>query len=516
VDSSEALATSNEVFFFAQRFCLRLNTILSAQKRYFAGNPLGVCMENWILTLSSVDLGLTASVGFAESAVGMGTSGANLGSSALSLGLFHGFIFSFPLSAPILICIYRFLCEGIRKGSLAVAGTILGQICFVSFLLGGGATRPFVQFWYTTEPFLALIGFAISLKLATDFFSGRASGRSMGNFGGLGNTWNMRESVSIAGISFLLMFLNPAMPATSSRILLSSPLFPSLGANAQVYNFGFLITAALSLGILWPLIFSATIQLVNRGKILFDTGILAARGNPLFAFSKDGNSESATSSSRGSYENVVQPRFLAFLIVGCLISGGLQYSWRLFTQYPLEAVLGNGSQFGTGYSLVGLPNAREFPSFDSNIRHRDKNLPVDRHVPIEKMNARRTLSGRPPLSEEQKSDAYFKFNSFFINNLEQNFENTLISSRLGQFQSQISPRQQRNYDEIDYLQKLKTQFEGEGFKDQSLSLNLSLENNTKGKPKFSYIRELINSNSSSTLNPFLHDELQIYGTLLGS
>jgi hypothetical protein len=202
--------------------------------------------------------------------------------------------------------------------------------------------------------------------------------------------------------------------------------------------------------------------------------------------------------------------------VGCLISGGLQYSWRLFTQYPLEAVLGNGSQFGTGYSLVGLPNAREFPSFDSNIRHRDKNLPVDRHVPIEKMNARRTLSGRPPLSEEQKSDAYFKFNSFFINNLEQKFENTLISSRLGQFQSQVSPRQQRNYDEIDYLQKLKTQFEGEGFKDQSLSLNLSLENNTKGKPKFSYIRELINSNSSSTFNPFLHDELQIYGTLLGS
>ena len=490
-------------------------------------------MENWVFTLSSVNLGLTAPVGFAESAIGV--AGFNLGSSALNLGLFHGFIFSLPFSAPILICIYRFLVEGIRKGSLAVAGTILGQICFVGLILGGGATRPFIQFWYTTEPFLALLGFALSLKLATDFFSGRGSlgspySRSMSSFSSSrGNTWNIRENLGIAGINFILMFLNPAMPATSSRILLSAPNFPSLGDGFAplMYNFGFIITATLSIGILWPIVCKVGIQLINRGKILFDTGLLAARGNSLFTFSRDGlrgGSVDPTVSSQargGSYENVVQPRFLTFLIVGCLISGGLQYSWRLFTQYPLDAVLNSSSQFGTGYSLVGLPNAREFPSFDSNIRHRDKNLPVDRHVPIEKMNARRTLSGRPPLSEEQKSDAYFKFNSFFINNVEQKFENKLINSRLGPFKSGITPRQQRNYEEIDYLQKLKTQFETENLGSNNSSpaselLELKLENNTKGKPKFSYIRELINSNSSSTFNQFLHDELQIYGTLLGS
>lgn len=475
-------------------------------------------MENWVFTLSSVGVGLTAPVGFAESAAGL--AGFNVGSSALNLGLFHGFIFSIPFSAPVLICIYRFLVQGVRQGSLAVAGTILGQICFVAFLLGSGATRPFVQFWYTTEPFLALLGFALSFKLATDFFSGRAGGasRSMSSFASIGGPdnrrWDMREILGIAGINFILMFLNPAMPATSSRILLASPLFPSLGANAFVYNCGFIITATVSIGILWPIVFAASIQLMNRGKILFDTGISAARGNSLFGFSRDPNAQPGVSPSKGSYENVVQPRFLTFLIVGCLISGGLQYSWRLFTQYPLEAL--QSSQVGTGYSLVGFPNAREFPSFDSNIRHRDKNLPVDRHLPIEKMNARRTLSGRPPLSEEQKSDAYFKFNSFFINNLEQKFENTLINSRLGQFKSEITPRQQRNYEEIDYLQKLKAQFESQNFEGSARGIDLRLENNTKGKPKFSYIRELIQSNSSSTLNQFLHDELQIYGSLLGS
>lgn len=473
-------------------------------------------MENWVFTLSSVNLGLTAPVGFAESAAGV--AGFNLGSSALNLGLFHGFIFSFPFSAPVLICIYRFLVQGVRQGSLAVAGTILGQICFVAFILGGGATRHFIQFWYTTEPFLALLGFALSFKLATDFFSGRSGGasRSLGSFASVGGPdnrkWDMRESLGIAAIHFVLMFLNPAMPATSSRILLASPIFPSLGANAFVYNFGFIITATLSIGILWPLVFAASIQLMNRGKILFDTGISAARSNSLFGFSRDPNTQSGM--AKGSYENVIQPRFLTFLIVGCLISGGLQYSWRLFTQYPLEAL--QSSQVGTGYSLVGFPSAREFPSFDSNIRHRDKNLPVDRHLPIEKMNARRTLSGRPPLSEEQKSDAYFKFNSFFINNLEQKFENKLINSRLGQFNTGITPGQQRNYEEIDYLQKLKAQFESQEESGLGRGIDLRLENNTKGKPKFSYIRELIHSNSSSTLNQFLHDELQIYATLLGS
>ena len=72
---------------------------------------------------------------------------------------------------------------------------------------------------------------------------------------------------------------------------------------------------------------------------------------------------------------------------------------------------------GTGMLL------REFPSFDSNIRHRDKNLPVERHLPIERMNARRSLSGKIPFNEEQKSDAYIKYASFFLNSIEKSVEN---------------------------------------------------------------------------------------------
>ena len=72
---------------------------------------------------------------------------------------------------------------------------------------------------------------------------------------------------------------------------------------------------------------------------------------------------------------------------------------------------------------------REFPTQDSNIRHREKTLPVERHLPIERINLRRNLSGRPPLNEEQKSDASTKYNSFFLNKIENIFENFKIRSR---------------------------------------------------------------------------------------
>jgi hypothetical protein len=300
------------------------------------------------------------------------------------------------------------------------------------------------------------------------------------------------------------MFLNPAMPATSSRIMLSSPILMGLTEGFQLttaYNFGFLITAGLCISLLWPLVVLGCIQIVNRGS-----SFMRIAGTNLF--------------SRGAAQNAdfratttVTPRFLTFLIVGCVISGALQYSWRLFTQYPVEAVL---SQPGLNFST------REFPSFDSNIRHRDKNLPVDRHTPIEKMNARRTLSGRPPLSEEQKSDAYFKFNSFFVNGVEQQFENNLIANRARTASDGRSSNSVlRSYDEIEYLQKLKQQWEqsaesldSQGFAGSYLSPNL--QNNTKGKPKFSYIRPLISQNYGveAKTNPLLHDELQIYGALL--
>lgn len=477
-------------------------------------------MENLLFTLGTAGF----PIGFAESI--FGASGANLGSSSMNLGFFHGLLFSFPFSAPILICVTRFLVEGILAGSLAVGGTILGQLCFITFIFG--SPRSLVQFWYTVEPFLAFVGFAGTLKVATDFYAGGTSASFRGRTANTQSSERYREYAKIFGLNFLLIWCNPAMSASGTRSFTSSPYFVNFQAFSSeffVYSFVFLLVSSFCLVVVWPAIFSLSILILNRGRVLSQTASsqLVVRLGSKSAASGDfpqGNFD-ATSQRFGSYEEVIQPRFLSFLIVGCLLSSGLQYSWRLFTQYPLEALQLSSSEQTAVYST-----ARQFPTFDSNIRHREKNLPVDRHLPIEKMSVRRTLSGRPPLNEEQKSDAYFKFNSFFVNTIEQKFENQLLGSRL----ANISPttHQIRTGDEIEYLQKLKTQFDagqsGSELPSHSNSIRpRPLENNTKGKPKFSYIRELITDSGDSkstpntnlsTLNPFLHDELQILGALL--
>jgi len=183
--------------------------------------------------------------------------------------------------------------------------------------------------------------------------------------------------------------------------------------------------------------------------------------------------------------------FFVVCIVGVIIQGGLQYTWRFIAQYPIEffriayspvkqlrslpegPASPRSSPFG-GYDIPSIQEItirdldpkfikgswatpseasplnrhderssvsegrtivekrsfeREFLSFDPSIRHREKNLPVDRHIPVERLNTRRILSGRSPLNEEDKSLAYIKYNSFFLNKIEEIFENYKMRSR---------------------------------------------------------------------------------------
>jgi len=527
----------------------------------------------------------------------------------LILGLFHGIVFSLPFSAPLLICFRRFLLDGIKSGFSALLGTVFGQLTFLLFIFLG--FRPLIQCWYIFEPFLAFLGMSLTLKLATDFFHQRNFGLETG-----GNVWsnNVRTSLRFTSMTdnlpnalksvlkpfitifnslpmpvlvtgkifffqFLLMFLNPAFPATISRFILSQDLFDGLsvelvGGVAATspfsfvisYSFGFILGSIFFVGLFVFLLKVVTTQLENFSVGQMRTGTKVGVSSPsvLVQFSTFARA-------------IGNPFFLnkafVFLIIGCLLQGTIQYSWRLFTQYPLEFVMNptessqvtatssssafNPMEPGLDKQSSGTFFQREFPSFDSNIRHRDKNLPVDRHVPVEKVNARRTLSGRPPLTEEQKSDAYLKYNSFFLNKLEQAIEDSKIQYKTPDLHI-------RTYQDIVQLQKMKERylkaqafFSGYGLKlgkpqfnqssvrgDAIVSLNADpkfaskarpIENNTKGKPKFSYIRELvdkpgslvgkvaINNNGTSAVSsltsPYVHDDIQIYNAvfkLIGS
>jgi hypothetical protein len=538
-------------------------------------------------------------------------------------GFFHGFVFSSPFSVPIIISIYRFILEGPVSGVCSTLGTILGQLTFFAFLRAGtlnflipegtgenaGNFFPplggaLVSIWYTFEPILALLGFLLSFKIAADLWTGQTG--TINSMGSLNRTNNSKENlikrfydglfssvvIKSFGFNFLLMFLNPSVSANASRIILSAPNLLGLekvGENFLIseniiespfvltpldstnytsyslfnYNIGFFISAFLLISFIWPILFTILLKILKLNHFFF------IEKKPFFSTTNLGSFAEVSGLPPG--KNQINRGFFSFLIIGCLLSSFLQYSWRLFIQYPLELV--NGSSFtntkisenkesikklsenrapqlnsnrntteSSNISLSSLDNeakestkanlplpVREFPSFDSNIRHRDKNLPVDRHLPIEKMNTRRTLSGRPSLNEEQKSDAFFRFNSFFINNLEGKVENKLVGFRNSSSNSEISSI-------AEYLEKVKRVLSKQDFgqtEDQysfkpKLESTISrsarpLENNTKGKPPkgFSFISKNIDSKafpsdpnySTKTKNPYLHDELQIYGVL---
>ena len=508
----------------------------------------------------------------------------------LFLGLFHGIVFSLPFSAPLLICFRRFLLDGFKIGTFALSGTLFGQFTFLLFIFLG--FRPLIQCWYICEPFLAFFGMSLALNLAIDFFHQKNFGLEETSFnkfiddgnlsyfsslfskfqsffgGGLGlvklsspfgnsverfftqtlsNIPGMKSNlpgIKIFGFHFLLMLLNPAFPATSTRLILGQDLLDgSFSSSSGIqfcifYCLGFIFGSILLVSSFVVLFKVFSTQIVGGLRLRISRNgfrsFAGAGGAPSSATVEQKNSQNRVGNS------LLLNKAFVFLIVGCLLQGTVQYSWRLFTQYPIEFIgwksFSKIDDSKPVFSSLGGGAAREFPSFDSNIRHREKNLGVERHVPVEKINTRRTLSGRPPLNEEQKSDAYLKYNSFFLNKISQAFEDSKIKVRTPDFHV-------RTYEEIQQLQKMKQRFLKaqsllSGYKNSILSDKIfssvsiptevitkarPLENTTKGKPKFSYIRELVDKTGASSGRApdfnanqeemYLHDDLQIYHAL---
>jgi hypothetical protein len=290
------------------------------------------------------------------------------------------------------------------------------------------------------------------------------------------------------------MFLNPAMNSTSSRILLAAgSLFEESSITTLPYILVFILTVFVFVLFLWPLVLTLALS----------------KGSLVDRIQRFGSlTEGVFNSAPGSLQFVAPENtrpLLSFLLVGCLMSGGFQYSWRLFTQYPASFIDREGQ---TAW-------VREFPSFDSNIQHRDKNLPLDRHLPVDKMNSRRVLSGRPPLSEQQKADASLKFQSFFLNSMEEKIENNFLKYRSNTENVRLNSSELSNF-----LLMLKAQGRSFSFFDsnlQEISSRFSprlLENNTKGKQKYSYIRSYsLNSEKDMGMKDVLHDQLQVYTAL---
>ena len=463
-----------------------------------------------------------------------GSFGANPQYEALGIGLFHGILFSFPLSVPFLISYRAFLLKRWGTGFVSFCGTIVGQIIFFILLFFG--PRPLIQFWYTMEPFLSFIGIALICKLATEFYhetsrqlrdgitdygrgqpAGATRSAASSRHGLLAGSEKLHQPSFLSKwgqvffFQFFIIFLNPIFPALVTRTILSQDILSILVAGYG--GFEALHSPALSRDLLFPFFtycvgfifgsFSSIVFFVSSLFVIFSilkftngsfssisrsrfASIAGYAGNILkeareaFRRSAIGALLSASRSSklaaRGSASqpaldakrylaldtsageaapdgreapvkrdsakrpfqsegNVRQlNNFFVFVLFGSAVYGSLQYSWRFVTQYPIEFLSFGIPRSGRPAALRDLSSegealpastlnaisqfSRQFGTQDSNIRHREKPLPVERHLPIERINTRRTLSGRPPLNNEQKSDAYIKYNSFFLNKIE--------------------------------------------------------------------------------------------------
>ena len=493
------------------------------------------------------------------------------------MGIFHGILFSLPLSIPFLISLRYFLLKGLSFGFSSLFGILCGQLVFFVILCSG--IRPLILLWYSVEPILAFVGVGLTFQLATDFYHQKKFfdinvAESVGNKGEisllsmpssivawasplLGSGAELRsvkasqsiaepplslqifnrfgnfplEKIKIFFFQFCLIFLNPVFPALSTRIILTQDI---LAHFSLLYTSGFFIGSILCV-VSFLFLLQSFYLLFTRWKPLVHSRIRS------IFFSID------------TFSQFVNNCFV-FGIIGLLLHGSFQYTWRFITHYPFEffsipirsdSTTGpnSGNSFGLEEGFApGLgvatprPNVRatldikrvpyfreflrEFPTQDSNIRHREKTLPVERHLPIERINLRRNLSGRPPLNEEQKSDANTKYNSFFLNKIENIFENFKIRSRENTRTKLMQEAE---------LVETSGGLSNPNMREATLALQT---NKAKGKPQFSYIRHLFYkqltpdysvgqvhapyrdlSSHEIALNPYIHDDLSVYYAL---
>jgi hypothetical protein len=466
------------------------------------------------------------------------------------MGIFHGILFSLPLSIPFLISLRYFLLKGLSFGFSSLFGILCGQLVFFVILCSG--IRPLILLWYSVEPILAFVGVGLTFQLATDFYHQKkifdiSLADSAGNKGRLAFTPPLMSSpISTLGLQifdrfgnfplekikiflfqFCLIFFNPVFPALSTRIILTQDILTHF---SLLYTSGFFIGSILCV-VSFLFFLQSFYFLFTRCKPLINSRIKSV------LFSID------------TFSQFVNNCFV-FGIIGLILHGSFQYTWRFITHYPFEFFsipIGIDStsdsnaraqaQLRSAESMQSRGEAhatliptldtktlpyfreflREFPTQDSNIRHREKTLPVERHLPIERINLRRNLSGRPPLNEEQKSDASTKYNSFFLNKIENIFENFKIRSRentrvnltqktdvmttssvAGRSSAEAWGAAAHSRGEAYALQSVAAPTQGQSQRlhhplqsPNSPEATMALQTNkAKGKPQFSYIRHL--------------------------
>ena len=157
------------------------------------------------------------------------------------VGLFHGSLFSVPLSIPSLFLVSTTHQRSSKspflnsRALLATFSALLMSV-FVFFGLICHCPRPLLQFWMSTEPGFMLLGLVLlsrarTARLWSELVEPTASGRIL--------LFLLPHIPAFLATFFL--FFNPVFPALLSKILVSQELLEHL---TLVYALGFVSSAA--------------------------------------------------------------------------------------------------------------------------------------------------------------------------------------------------------------------------------------------------------------------------------
>jgi len=405
------------------------------------------------------------------------------------LACFHAFFFSLPICPPNILCLVNLNCKGGIKGGFSYLSASISQTVFITLIIFGSYN--IIQLWYDFEPFIFLFGCIITFQIICASFTGSPASLTpssdLSAFSGgyafsyaSGSRINALTDAHVKTLKsfspyervdtktftkqlmliFVLQLCNPVCLFQPTRYVTSFEIhFP--GSSAIMYLLCFCIA----------MFFFSTIigSIISITLNKFYVGLPVATG------------ENKSTRSVKPDENLI-----AFFMSTLLFTGLSKYSWRIFVQYPPDAI-------GNYFNLQEL--TRELPSRDSGIRRRfidNPSIGRPRRIPIEEFSEALQVMREEKSSKSEKVNMYFdeeskrsreqvivRFKSHFINRFINKVNETRVFLRTPFTHTKTA-------EQIEYLKPSVNQHQDNTI-DADFIENTLNNNKKKGKPKHGYI-----------------------------
>lgn len=174
---------------------------------------------------------------------------------SITLGLLHGVLYGLTPTLALLVGTHYYRVYGPKRGRMAYAGVIIGQLLF--FFLSFFGWKRLLWIWYYCEPVLVIVGFVGVLGVAhTEWQNPPRSATKEGPL-------DPYEAAYRAACSAGLVLCNPLQPN------MVKPLFSVLPENKFLYLMGFAVGYAPVVFVLWDYIGKFLINYTYR---TWDTG----------------------------------------------------------------------------------------------------------------------------------------------------------------------------------------------------------------------------------------------------